>query len=262
MGNLLASTSDRPMLAPWAHRKVLAMAPPKHTASARPSKLSSSPILSATLAPPMMATKGRWTSPSSLPSIFASAIHQEAHALVCHVLDHPDGGGVGAVGCAEGIVDVDVGVGGQGAREVFVVGFFARRKAQVFQNGNPAIAQIVHDLLGAIASWLVGQNHVAAKGLGQIGGNRKQGEFGLDSALGAAEVRGQHHASTALNGVGDGGQAFADAGCIGHASGRGERDIEVHAYEHPSTLKVQIGNAFCRHESAASTRKYEDFPGY
>jgi len=54
-------------------------------------------------------------------------------------------------GC-EGIVDVDVGVAGEGSGKGLVVGLFTGSEAQVLQHGYAAVAQVGHDLLGAVAT--------------------------------------------------------------------------------------------------------------
>ena len=146
--SLSSSTSERPSLPPLALRNVLAIAPPMQQLRRRgSSRFSSTPILSDTLAPPMIATNGRSTSPSSLLRNFTSRSISRPMPLSATNLRDAHRRGVGAVRGAERVVDVDVGVAGQGPREGLVVGFLAGRKAQVLEQRDRAGAQVVDDLL-------------------------------------------------------------------------------------------------------------------
>ena len=106
----------------------------------------------------------------------------------------PDGRRVRAVGGPERVVDVDVGVAGERAREALVVGLLAGREAQVLEQRHRAGVQIVHDLAGAVADRLVGQGDVGAEQLRQPRRDRLQRVLLVGLALGAAEVRSEHDA--------------------------------------------------------------------
>ena len=195
----------------------------------------------------MIATNGRSTSPSSRPEELHLALHQQADALVGDELGDPGGRRVRAVGGAEGVVDVDVGVAGERPREALVVGLLAGRKAQVLQQRHRAGVQVVDHLAGAVADGLVGQGNVGAEQLRQPRGDRLQRILLVRLALGAAEVRGEHHARALLDGELDRGQALADAGVVGDGAAGVERHVEVDADEDPTASDIQLVDGLDRH---------------
>ena len=144
------------------------------------------------------------------------ALHQEAHPLGGDELGDPGRRGVRAVRGAEGVVDVDVGVAGQRARERLVVGLLGRREAQVLQQRHRAGAQIVDHLAGAVAHRLVGQRDVGAEQLRQPRGDRLERVLLVGLALGAPEVRGEDDPRPLLDRQLDGRQALPDAGVVRH----------------------------------------------
>ncbi len=171
-------------------------------------------------------------------------VHEEAGRRLGHVRDHPDRRGVGAVGRAERVVDVDIGVGGQGAGEAVLVGLLARVEAQVLEQRDLPVAQIGHHLARAVADRLVGQGHVHVEQPGQVGRHRLERVLGSGLALGPAQVRRDHQARAALEAVADGRQRRAHARVVAHlatpALALVERDVEVHAQEHPLALDGQV----------------------
>jgi hypothetical protein len=135
---------------------------------------------------------------------------------------------------------VDLGELCELAGEAFIIGLLLGVKAQVLQHGHLAVAQVAHDLAGAIAHAVVGQQHFHFHQLGEACGRGLEAELGLDLALGAAEVRSQKDAPASLHDRLDGGDRRADARVVG--DGRAvERHVEVDAHEHRAAHEIQIG---------------------
>ena len=106
------------------------------------------------------------------------------------------GGGVGAVGRAEGVVDVDVGEAGQLLREDGVVGRLLGVEAQVLEQQHLARRERRRRRLDGRADAVVRGRHRAAEQLGEPRGDRRHAQLVDDLALGPAQVRGEHDASS------------------------------------------------------------------
>ena len=141
--------------------------------------------------------------------------HHEARALFGDELDHPRGRRVRAVRGAERVVDVDVAVRRERARERLVVRFFARVEAQVLEHRDLAVAQIGDDLARAVADGLVGERDVGVEQLGEPRRDRLERELRLGLAVGTAEVRAEHDARAAIDQVLQRRQRRADARVVG-----------------------------------------------
>ncbi len=74
--------------------------------------------------------------------------------------------------------------------------------------------------------------------------------FGIDFALGAAQVRGQNDFGFVLNGVLDGRQGRYDAGVVGDGGAVfSERDVEIDTNENPFVGQIDIANGQLGHEN-------------
>ena len=129
-----------PMALPWASRKVFAMPPPMTMMSTLASRFLRTLILSLTLAPPMIAANGCSGLSTSMPEVRDLLLHQEAGVGRAELRD-PDGRGVRAVRGPEGVVHVDVAVGGERLGELRVVLLLLRVEAEVLEEQHLAVAE-------------------------------------------------------------------------------------------------------------------------
>ncbi len=86
----------------------------------------------------MMATKGFSGDFEGLAEVGDLLFHQQAGDGGLEEVGDAFRGGVGAMGGAEGVVDVDVGQRGQGLGEGWIVGFFFGVVAEVFKQQHLA----------------------------------------------------------------------------------------------------------------------------
>ena len=108
------------------------MPPPTTRVSTLSSRASMTPSLSLTLAPPRTATNGRAGS-SSRPPRTSTSLARRRPAALGRRGRRADDRGVGPVGGAEGVVDVEVEALDQAVDEGGVVGLLARVEAEVLQ---------------------------------------------------------------------------------------------------------------------------------
>jgi hypothetical protein len=134
---------------------------------------------------------------------------------------------VGAVGGAEGVVDIEVAVGGQGGGEVGVVLLFAGVEADVLQQGHAAVLHGVDHLGGGRADAVAGEGHLLLQQLAQRLGDEGQAHLRHDLALGAVEVGQQDDLGALCRQVVDGRQGRAQAGVVGDLAAV-DRHVEVH----------------------------------
>ena len=143
-------------------------------------------ILSETLAPPRIAANGR-SGLEKLREHLDLALHQEP-CVGRQELGDADRRGVGAMGGPEGVVDEDVGVGGERRREGRIVLLLLGVEAEVLEQQDLAWPQALDRVLGPDAERVAGDRHVATEQLGQPLPDRPESEAVLDLAIGAAEV--------------------------------------------------------------------------
>jgi hypothetical protein len=154
------------------------------------------------------------------------------------------GGGVGAMGAAEGVVDVDVAEVGELLGEVGIVLLLFGMEAEVFEQEGLAGLEVGGHLEGDLSDAIGGEGdvfilvHDVVEQGAEVVDKRAQAHGGNGLALGAAEVRGEDDLGLVAQGVLDGGQRLADAGVVedGAAVG-GEGDVEVDADEHALVSK-------------------------
>ena len=226
------------------------MAPPMSRASTLSSRAVMTSILSETLAPPMMATKGRFGVGDGLAEVVELFFHQQARgALAALLLDEVRdafGRGVGAVRGAEGVVDVDVAELSELFGEGGVVGLFGGVEAEVFEQQRLAGLEVAGHLARDGADAVGREGDVFAVGedvlekLAEAVDDRAKAH-GVDAlALGAAEMRGEDDLGFAAQSVLDGGDGFADARVVGDGALFGERDVEVDANEDTLVGEIEV----------------------
>ena len=143
------------------------------------------PILSDTLAPPRIAANGRSGRFEQLREHLELALHQQP-GVGRQELGHADRRGVGPVRRPERVVDVDVGVRGEGRREGRVVGLLLRVEAEVLEHQHLARPEALDRVLGPDPERVAGDRDVPAHQLGQDLTDRPQAQAVLDLAVRAA----------------------------------------------------------------------------
>ena len=178
--------------------------------------------------------------------------HERAHLAfeqapggVGQQVRHAGGARVGAVGGAEGVVDVDVREFSQGAREVGVVAGLPRLEADVLEDQQLTVAQPLGERAHVLAHDVRGERDAGAgQQLAQARGHGRERETGNAPALGAVQVGDQHEPCAAGAQLFDRRQRRADAGVVGDLDrplgADGERDVEVHAHQHLPAPHLQI----------------------
>jgi hypothetical protein len=163
-------------------------------------------------------------------------LHQQAGGGDFDEVGDAFGGGVGAVGAAEGVVDVDVAERGESFREGRVVGLFFGVEAEVLEQEGLAGFEVGGHLAGDDADAVGGEGYVLVVAEDVVEQATKMGDKGSEAhgvdglALRAAEVRAEDHLGLVAESVLDGGESFANAGVVGDDAVF-EGDVEVNADE-------------------------------
>ena len=116
---------------------------------------------------------------------------------------------------AEGVVDVDVRVGGERLRELRVVLLLLRVEAEVLEQQHLAVAEPLDGVLGAGAERVARDRDRLAHQLAQPLAHRPEPEAVADLAVGPAEVAGEDDAGALRLEVPDRRERRADAGVVG-----------------------------------------------
>ena len=177
-------------------------------------------------------------------------LHQIARHAGAQDLGDALGGGVGPVGGAEGIVDVDLGQGRQLCGEAGVVLLLLGEEAHVLQQHHVAVGHGGHLGFGVGADAAVGLDHGLAEQLAEAGGHRRQPHGLVHLALGPAEVGGQQHPGAVVDQVTHGGQGGPDAGVVGDGASIVEGNVEVDPHQHPLAAEfvgAEAGEGSLRH---------------
>ena len=151
-----------------------------------------------------------------------------------------DDGALGAVGGAEGVEDEDVAVGGEALGDLGVVLLLALVEADVLEDEDVARLEGVDGGLGLVAVGVSDEGDVEAAHLGELLGDRLEGELGLEAgALGAAEVAHEDDASVVLNEVLDRGERGGDARGVAHDAVL-DGDVEVDAAKDALAVDIDV----------------------
>ena len=174
-------------------------------------------------------------------------LHQEAEVLVIREEAGDDGGGgVLAVGGAEGVVDVAVAEGGQLAGQVFpTLGLFGI-EADVLEQHHLATLQLLgHGLGHTAAEQLLGELDGTVHERLKILGHRLESQLGLEATLlGTAEVCHDDDGGTVVEQLLDGGHRLAHAGIVGDVFVLVHRDVEVYTQQHLTACEIDIFDTF------------------
>ena len=149
---------------------------------------------------------------------------------------------MGAVRRRKGIVAEHIAQASQKLRHHRIIGFFHRGKAGVFHQ---------HDRLGCQsfnrrAAWPLHEGHCAAKGRLQRRLHQLQAHLGHDLALGASEMRQQHHAPALGQNVAYRRHDLVDPGCVGH-NGPLHRHVDIDPRQHDLARQIHIIHRFPAH---------------
>ena len=139
------------------------------------------------------------------------------------------GGGVGAVGAAEGVVHVHIGESGQPACELGVVVGLLLVEAQVLEKEHAPRRQLRRGRLDLGPHAVAHGANLTPEQLGETLRHRREAQLLDDLALGAPEMGTEDHRAAAFEEVGDGRQGGADARVVGDAALlQGHVEVDAH----------------------------------
>src|SRR5579875_680553 len=154
---------------------------------------------------------------------------------------------MGAVGGAEGVVNVDFAEIGELFGEVTVVFFFFGVEAEILEEEGLTGLEIPGHLLGDFADTVRGEAYVfvgaedVVEEFAEAYGDGAEAE-GVDAlALGAAEVGGEDDFGSLAQGELESGDGLADAGVVGNAAAF-EGDVVIDADEDAFVAKVEVAD--------------------
>src|SRR5690554_35771 len=166
---------------------------------------------------------------------------QRAGAGFGSELRHTVGGGLGAVGGAEGVHHVDIAQGGVLLGEVFVVFLFALIEANVFEQYDFAVGHF-----NAVKVILDQADFLAQQGNQVLGYGLHGGGFVVHAFFRADQVGHQHDFGAGVFGGLDGRQRGADAGVAGYFAVF-DRYVQVFTNQNPLAGQVQVSYFFDGH---------------
>ena len=152
----------------------------------------------------------------------------------------------------ERVVDVDVGVRGEGRGEGRIVGLFLGVEAEVLEHEHLARPQALDRVLGPDPERVAGDRDVPAHQLGQDLPDRPQAQPVLDLAVRPAEVAGQDDRRPGVEERVDGRDGGPDARVVGDPA-VGQRDVEVDANEDAFAGDVRVADRELVHRGQAVT---------
>ncbi len=152
----------------------------------------------------------------------------------------------------ERVVDVDVGVRGEGRGEGRIVGLLLGVEAEVLEHEHLARSEALDRVLGADPERVAGDRHVPPHELGQDLADRPEAEPVLDLAVRPAEVAGEDHRRPGVEERDDGRDRGTDARVVGDPA-VGQRDVEVDADEDPFAGDVRVADRELVHRGQAVT---------
>ena len=164
-----------------------------------------------------------------LAQVFQFLLHEEA-GYGGQQVGHAFGAGVGAMGAAEGVHDVDVAQFGQLLGHAGVVLGLALVEAGVFQHQHLTGLERLGGRLCLGTGGHAHKFHRRADERGQMVGGHLHAVFGVRAILGATQMAHEDHGCAVVEQILDGGQRRADARVVGDgARGLVLRHVEIDA---------------------------------
>ena len=158
-------------------------------------------------------------------------------ALAGEELRDGGGGGVCAVGGAEGVVDVQVAETGDLAGEILVAGLLFSVEAQVFEQRHLARFQRGHLLLHVSVEHIAEELHGCAEHLGGLADDMLQRELVGGHPLRTAQMRHEDGDAALVLDLLHRGDGAHDAGGVGHLQLFVQRHIIVHSDQYFLSLQ-------------------------
>ena len=158
------------------------------------------------------------------------------------VLGRANHGALGAVRGAEGVEDEDVAKGGKALADLGLVLLLAPVEADVLEHEDVTRLEGIDGSLGLVTVGVGDELHGQAAHLGELLGNRLEGELGLGAvALGATEMAHEDDAGVVLHEVLDRGEGRLDAGGVTHDTVL-DGHVEVDAAQDALAVDVDVAN--------------------
>ena len=155
---------------------------------------------------------------------------------------HPLGGGMCSVGCAEGIVHIDIAVGGKSLCIIRVVGLFVRVEAHILKKKHFASLEGLNLFLHLGADYIGSNLHRLSQKLGKPLSYRSHGELWILLSLWPSEVA-HHNQGCPLLGkdILNGGQCSADT-CVVLDHTLFQRNVEINPDKNSLSCQVCIAD--------------------
>jgi hypothetical protein len=212
------------------------MPPPMMISVARSSRFSMMRILSETLAPPMMAVKGFCDWCRTFSALADFAFHQQAeHPFVPGEKLGDDGrGSMGAVGGAEGVVDIDVAELGELFGEGLIAFFLFFIEAEVFQQQHLAGFELAAAVVAASPIQSLAKSTVVFDSPGPLSSSCRWGTRCLREYLSVGPSLGRPRwlirmtLPPSFRIFLNGGDGCPHAGIVGDLEFVVERDVKIH----------------------------------
>ncbi len=196
----------------------------------RSTRWRTTPILSATLAPPRTTTKGRAGLAEKRREILDLSPHERADRSNGDERHHADGRSVGSMGRAERVVHVDVGERGELAREALFVRLLAGVKAQVLEQQHLARSERPALRERSLADAVLGEENVQVQDLAEVLGDGTKRQRRNAFSLRTAEMRSDDRMTAVGDHPLDRRQCFVDPRGVGDLA-VANRDVQVGADE-------------------------------
>src|SRR5215475_11487086 len=152
---------------------------------------------------------------------------------------------MGAMRAAERVVYIRLFPAREFMREIAIVGFFLRMKAQILQQDCVAGLKRRDHSSGHIADTIRTQSHLAIQNLGQIFAHRLEAQF-RTAFLRTSQMRTKHRHRAMLEDIANRIEAGVNSRRVGDLS-LGQRDIEIAPDQNSLAFKLQLGNRNRRH---------------
>ena len=159
---------------------------------------------------------------------------------------HALGGGMRAMGGGEGVVDKNIGIGGQGLGQCRIVLLFTCVETGVFQHQHVAMRELGHGFGGRRANAVISKGDRLAEHFGQRGSHRGQRHVRHALALRAVEMAAHDHPRALIRQLADGGGEAFDAGEVGNLA-VAHRHVEVGTQQNALASNIDTIELTVRH---------------
>ena len=183
-------------------------------------------------------------------------LHQEPHRRLLDEFRNAGGAGMGAMGCAESVVHINIAEPGERFRELWIVRFFPRLKTDILEERDVALLHVLNDFLGNGADCVVTKRDRMIDQCVQMIRHRPERILLNRLSFRPPKVRQENGFRAVLAQIINRRQTLADAGVVCDVNMIAvllDRNVKIDAHQHAFAAEIEITKGQFVHITSCSS---------